>query len=199
MPRRLALGNTHLPQCRGAGTPGATNCRGDSCFRAFRNFAAPTHGAGKTSAGPRVAGETAACGSALPAGRVSRQEETCERWNDWAAAQFTAGQLTEAEHAFRYALELDPENREVSGNLGVLLVECQRENEAIPFLARHAREARATPCELALRSQPTPEILTITYGMRPRSWPASAFWKICCLGSRKRTLTAATIWKPTFH
>jgi predicted Zn-dependent protease len=68
-------------------------------------------------------------------GESLTQEETGERWNDWAVAQFTAGQLIEAEHAFRYALELDPENREVSGNLGVLLVECQRENDEIPFLA----------------------------------------------------------------
>jgi Reversibly glycosylated polypeptide len=67
-------------------------------------------------------------------GESLAQEETCERRNDWGIAQFTAGQLIEAEHAFRYALELEPENREVSGNLGVLLVECQRENEAFPFL-----------------------------------------------------------------
>ena len=69
-------------------------------------------------------------------GESLAQEETCERWNDWSVAQFTAGQLVEAEHGFRYALELDGEHREVAGNLGVLLVECQREDEAIPFLAR---------------------------------------------------------------
>src|SRR6202047_935736 len=68
-------------------------------------------------------------------GESLAQEETCERWNDWSVAQFTTGQLVEAEHGFRYALELDRENCEVAGNLGVLLVECQREDEAIPFLA----------------------------------------------------------------
>lgn len=68
-------------------------------------------------------------------GESLAQEETCERWNDWSVAQFTAGQLVEAEHGFRYALELDGDHREIAGNLGVLLVECQRENEAIPFLA----------------------------------------------------------------
>jgi hypothetical protein len=71
-------------------------------------------------------------------GEALAQEETCERWNDWAVAQFTRSQFIEAEHGFRYAHELDPENLEVAGNLGVLLVECEREHEAIPFLARAA-------------------------------------------------------------
>jgi Flp pilus assembly protein TadD len=55
-------------------------------------------------------------------GESLAQEETSERWNDWSVAQFTAGQLVEAEQGFLYALELDPENREVAGNLGVLLI-----------------------------------------------------------------------------
>lgn len=71
-------------------------------------------------------------------GEALAQEETCERWNDWAVAQFTRSQLAEAEQGFRYALELDPANLEVAGNLGVLLVECEREHEAIPFLTRAA-------------------------------------------------------------
>ena len=69
-------------------------------------------------------------------GESLAQEETCERWNDWAVAQFSAGQLVDAEHGFRYALELNPYNQEVAGNLGVLLIERERENEAIPFLER---------------------------------------------------------------
>jgi tetratricopeptide (TPR) repeat protein len=69
-------------------------------------------------------------------GESLAQEETCERWNDWAVAQFSAGQLVDAEHGFRYALELNPDNQEVAGNLGVLLIESERENEAIPFLER---------------------------------------------------------------
>jgi tetratricopeptide (TPR) repeat protein len=67
-------------------------------------------------------------------GESLAQEETSERWNDWSVVQFTAGQFVEAEQGFLYALELDPENREVAGNLGVLLIECEREHEAIPFL-----------------------------------------------------------------
>src|ERR1700738_2803727 len=69
-------------------------------------------------------------------GESLAQEETCERWNDWAVAQFTAGRLVDAEHGFRYALEFNPNNQEVAGNLGVLLIESERENEAIPFLER---------------------------------------------------------------
>ena len=69
-------------------------------------------------------------------GESLAQEETSERWNDWSVVQFTAGQFVEAEQGFLYALELDPENREVAGNLGVLLIECEREHEAIPFLER---------------------------------------------------------------
>jgi tetratricopeptide (TPR) repeat protein len=68
-------------------------------------------------------------------GEALAQEETCERWNDWAVAQFTRSQFAEAEQAFRYALELDEGNVGVAGNLGVLLVECEREHEAIPHLA----------------------------------------------------------------
>jgi Tfp pilus assembly protein PilF len=76
-------------------------------------------------------------------GEALAQEETCERWNDWAVAQFTKNQFAEAEQGFRYALELDPSNLEVAGNLGVLLVECEREHEAIPFLERAANTANA--------------------------------------------------------
>src|SRR5262245_4039670 len=87
-------------------------------------------------------------------GEALAQEETCERWNDWAVAQFTRNQLAEAEHGFRYALELDPANLEVAGNLGVLLVECEREHEAIPFLERAASETNA-----AASSRSTAEVL----------------------------------------
>src|ERR1700722_547839 len=69
-------------------------------------------------------------------GEALAQEETCERWKDWAVAQFTRNQFAEAEQGFRCALELDPGNLEVAGNLGVLLVECEREHEAISLLAR---------------------------------------------------------------
>jgi tetratricopeptide (TPR) repeat protein len=87
-------------------------------------------------------------------GEALAQEETCERWNDWAVAQFTKNQFDEAEQGFRYALELDPSNLEVAGNLGVLLVECEREHEAIPFLERAAGAANS-----AVSSRSTAEVL----------------------------------------
>lgn len=87
-------------------------------------------------------------------GEALAQEETCERWNDWAVAQFTKNQFAEAEQGFRYALELDSTNLEVAGNLGVLLVECEREHEAIPFLERAADSANA-----AASSRSTAEVL----------------------------------------
>ena len=87
-------------------------------------------------------------------GEALAQEESCERWNDWAVAQFTRSQFVEAEHGFRYAHELDPENLEVAGNLGVLLVECEREHEAIPFLEQAAASetlsARGSTAEVLL-------------------------------------------------
>jgi hypothetical protein len=87
-------------------------------------------------------------------GEALAQEETCERWNDWAVVQFTRSQFVEAEQGFRYAQELDLENLEVAGNLGVLLVECEREHEAIPFLARAAGSedlsARGSTAEVLL-------------------------------------------------
>jgi tetratricopeptide (TPR) repeat protein len=87
-------------------------------------------------------------------GEALAQEETSERWNDWAVAQFTKNQFADAEHGFRYALQLDPANLEVAGNLGVLLVECEREHEAIPFLERAASEANT-----AASSRSTAEVL----------------------------------------
>ena len=87
-------------------------------------------------------------------GEALAQEETCERWNDWAVAQFTRSQFVEAEQGFRYALELDPANLEVAGNLGVLLVECEREHEAIPFLDQAASLNNA-----AASSRSTAEVL----------------------------------------
>lgn len=87
-------------------------------------------------------------------GEALAQEETSERWNDWAVAQFTRNQFAEAEEGFRYAIELDPENLEVAGNLGVLLVECEREHEAIPFL-----EQAASASNSVASSRSTAEVL----------------------------------------
>ena len=100
-------------------------------------------------------------------GEALAQEETCERWNDWAVAQFTRSQFSEAEHGFRYALELDAGNLEVAGNLGVLLVECEREYEAIPFLARAASSENA-----ATSSRSTAEVLATISRDTVANWRA---------------------------
>ncbi len=100
-------------------------------------------------------------------GEALAQDETCDRWNDWAVAQFTRNQFAEAEQAFRYALELDPANLEVSGNLGVLSVECEREHEAIPFLAR-----AASPENAAAASRSTAEVLATISRDTVATWRA---------------------------
>src|SRR5580704_7165433 len=100
-------------------------------------------------------------------GEALAQEETCERWNDWAVAQFSRNQFAEAEQGFRYALELDPGNLEVAGNLGVLLVECEREHEAIPFLAR-----AASADNTASSSRSTAEVLATISRDTVATWRA---------------------------
>jgi Tfp pilus assembly protein PilF len=100
-------------------------------------------------------------------GEALAQEETSERWNDWAVAQFTRNQFAEAEQGFRYALELDPANLEVAGNLGVLLVECEREHEAIPFLARAASADNS-----AVSSRSTAEVLATISRDTVATWRA---------------------------
>jgi Tfp pilus assembly protein PilF len=100
-------------------------------------------------------------------GEALAQDETCDRWNDWAVAQFTRNQFAEAEQGFRYALELDPGNLEVAGNLGVLLVECEREHEAIPFLARAASAENSAPS-----SRSTAEVLAAISRDTVSTWRA---------------------------
>jgi tetratricopeptide (TPR) repeat protein len=69
-------------------------------------------------------------------GEALAREETCERWNDWAAAAFMSGGTVEAEHGFRRALELAPEDGHAAENLGLLLMEQHRFAEALPYFAR---------------------------------------------------------------
>ena len=46
------------------------------------------------------------CGDAF--GEVLREEETGERWSDWATVQFALRNFAEAERGFRRALQLNP-------------------------------------------------------------------------------------------
>lgn len=65
---------------------------------------------------------------------VLREEETGERWSDWATAQFARNHFAEAERGFRRALELDPDLPEAAVNFGAMLVSLSRWREAFALL-----------------------------------------------------------------
>jgi len=85
------------------------------------------------------------------------EEETSERWSDWAAAQFSAGRPDEAEAGFRAALALDSANRQAAANLGTLLAARSRFQEAIPLLEQGVESddpgERAAAEQLLLRAR----------------------------------------------
>jgi SAM-dependent methyltransferase len=63
-------------------------------------------------------------------------QETAERWNDWAVVQLALGHRENAERGFRRALRLDPGFGVAAGNLGVLLFDLGKPEEAVPFLTQ---------------------------------------------------------------
>lgn len=65
---------------------------------------------------------------------VLREEETGERWSDWATAQSALSHFAEAERGFRRALELAPELPEAAVNFGTMLAVQGRWAEAIVTL-----------------------------------------------------------------
>jgi tetratricopeptide (TPR) repeat protein len=65
---------------------------------------------------------------------IIREEETGERWSDWATAQFALSRFPEAERGFRRALELNPDLPEAAINFGTMLVSLTRWREAIVML-----------------------------------------------------------------
>jgi glycosyltransferase involved in cell wall biosynthesis len=65
-----------------------------------------------------------------------REEETSERWNDWASCQVACQKLDNAGQAYRRAIDLDPRNVEALANFSALLVNQKRHKEAIPLLDR---------------------------------------------------------------
>lgn len=73
------------------------------------------------------------------------EEETGERWNDWATTHLAAHHPAIAERGFRRALNLDPDNLQIALNLGVLLATQERAREALPLLER--AEPAAKPDE----------------------------------------------------
>ncbi len=91
---------------------------------------------------------------------VLHEEETGERWSDWATAQFALSHFPEAEHGFRRALELNPELPDAAVNFGAMLVSLSRWKEAIAMLegvlpklppeARESVSALAEQCRTQL-------------------------------------------------
>ncbi len=65
---------------------------------------------------------------------VLREEETGERWSDWATAQSALSHFPEAERGFRRALELAPDLPEPAVNFGAMLAVLGRWAEAIVTL-----------------------------------------------------------------
>lgn len=85
--------------------------------------------------------------------KVLREEETGERWSDWATAQFALSHFPEAERGFRRALALDPELADAAVSFGAMLVSLSRWKEAIAMfegaLPKLQPEARASVSTLA--------------------------------------------------
>lgn len=83
---------------------------------------------------------------------VLHEEETGERWSDWATAQFALGHFTEAERGFCRSLELTPDLNEVAVNFGTMLASLSRWREAIALyesvLPKLEPEARAVVSDL---------------------------------------------------
>jgi tetratricopeptide (TPR) repeat protein len=87
---------------------------------------------------------------------VIREEETGERWSDWATAQFALSRFPEAERGFRRALELNPDLPDAAVSFGAMLMSLSRWKEAIAMLegvlpklepdARAAVDALAEQC-----------------------------------------------------
>lgn len=80
-------------------------------------------------------------------GECLLEEQTSERWNDWATARFFAGRSAEAEGGYRRALDLNPKSAQAAENLGTLLAGQGRGEEAVPFLEKAISLAggKATP------------------------------------------------------
>jgi len=77
------------------------------------------------------------------------EEETGERWSDWGAVQRALGNRENAERGFRKALELDPKLATAATNLGVLLFEAGKLEEAAPFLKQAHQSANGEAAALS--------------------------------------------------
>jgi SAM-dependent methyltransferase len=106
-------------------------------------------------------GQTAAALTSLE--QALSKHETGDRWNDWAAIQVGLKCLPKAEEGFRKALELEPENPNISVNLGTLLLMDGRQTDAWPLLMTGYRNSdvaqRQKLIESLRKSQAIPQHL----------------------------------------
>jgi len=130
------------------------------------------------------------------------ENETSERWNDWATVQFLNQQLPAAEVGFRRALQMDPENAQAAANLGALLASAGRPMEALRWLesaGEPTAEQLRSPCRNALVAQSPADAAVIEKMqrrvMRALSMQAGAVANIC---TRRQGLEHAIARLETF-
>jgi len=64
------------------------------------------------------------------------QQETADRWNNWASVQFRGGHARAAELGFRRALELEPGFSQAAANLGAVLAADGKLDASVAMLER---------------------------------------------------------------
>lgn len=74
---------------------------------------------------------------------LEEDAKSTELWNDYAYFQFQCGEIDEAESSARKAIELEPEHKRSWVNLGVILAEQQRYDEAYDAFAHAVNPAAA--------------------------------------------------------
>ena len=97
-------------------------------------------------------------------GRSLLENETSERWNDWATVQFLTHRSAEAEVGFRRALQMDPDNAQAAANLGALLASAGRPAEALSCLenvGEPAAEQLRSLCRNASAAPSQAEVVVI--------------------------------------
>ncbi len=127
--------------------------------------------------------------AAILLGEALRERQTSDRWNDWATAKFFADRAAEAEHGYRRALEMEPENIHAAVNLGALLAGLGRAQEAIPLLEKAAihvddgQRAKVTQLLKACRTKVASDALS----------QSEAAFRNLVAASQPQNLAAATV------
>ena len=89
---------------------------------------------------PRVADESGSgAGAAAPAPKALSRQQEARHEVEAANDLFKRGQVDEAEHLFRLALEADPGSLEAVAGLGRVAVQRGRYSDAVPLLERATR------------------------------------------------------------